>query len=343
MKRTNILLSLILICTFPLFSQSVKQLLVLDNYLIPENKKGAVIGKVISQTNNKVKLIKDTSNLFTIDNKGVLKLKKGATITSNSAYKYEITLKYGNDEKSFELVKDNFIRNGVVAHRGAWKHHDASQNSLKSLKKAIEIGCAGSEFDVWLSSDNAVVLSHDPTIGGKTVEETTASELYSVALKDGDYVPNLEQYINCIKKQNRTRLVLEVKTSQKGTERSEAVADSSVQIVHRLKAQGWTDYITFSFEAALRIRELDPTAQVLYLSNDKKTLEELKAAKISGIDYHYSSFFKDEELANKARKMGLLTNAWTVNKKEDMKKIIGQKLDFITTDEPEILLDLLKE
>jgi len=323
-------------------SQSGSELLSIDNYLIPKNVKGAHIGKVMAGTGEKVSLSVDTAGIFLIDKKGNISLKKNKMLSDNSPIRYEIRLKTVQGEKSFELVKDDFIRNGVIAHRGAWKNQNASQNSLKALKKAMEIGCEGAEFDVWLSSDNHVVLSHDPTIGGKTVEETGIKELQSIALKDGDFVPTLSEYITCIKMQNKTSLVLEVKASQKGEERSKAVAEASVRMVHDMKAQAWTDYITFSFEAAKRIRELDPTAKVLYLEANK-TLAELKAAAMSGIDYHFSHFLKDTELAGKAKAMGLLTNAWTVNKEEDMKTMIGQGLDYITTDEPELLLRILNE
>jgi glycerophosphoryl diester phosphodiesterase len=323
-----------------MYSQSATELLVLDNYLIKNNKRGVKVGKFNIPAGEKITLIKDEANLFVLSEDGHLLIKKNATITKSTPWRFEITVKTKDGEKTFELVRDDFIRNKVIAHRGAWKNHDASQNSLKSLKKAIEIGCEGSEFDVWLSSDNKVILSHDPEIGGKKVEETTADELFKIELKDGDKLPSLEEYIKCIKEQNKTRLILEVKASQKGKERCEAVADSAVRIVHRMNAQAWTDYITFSFDAAKRIRELDPTAKILYLEADK-TLEELKAERISGIDYHYSNFIKDTDLAKKAKSIGLLTNAWTVNKAEDMQTMLDQDIDYITTDEPEILLEIL--
>lgn len=319
----------------------VSQLLVLDNYHIPVSEKGAKIGKVITQPGENVILQNDPSGLFTLDKQGYINLKKDRMVTGDSPLSYQIVLKSNQrGTKAFELVKDNFIRNKVIAHRGAWKNQDASQNSMKALKKAIELGCEGSEFDVWLSSDNVVVLSHDPSIGGKKVEETTAAELFRIALKDGDNLPSLEEYIQEIKKQNKTRLVLEVKASQKGKDRCEAVADSSVQIVHRMNAQGWTDYITFNYDAALRIRQLDPTANILYLEADKR-LEELKAANMTGIDYHFSHFLKDTELVNKAKALKLLTNVWTVNKEEDLKTFLGQNVDYITTDEPELLLKIV--
>lgn len=340
--RKIFLLSFLLFNLITLFGQSGKELLALDGYLIPTDKKGAVIGKVVTRPGEKI-TIKDPSNLFTINKEGYISLKKNISVNEKSPERFQITLQSNSGEKkTFVLVKDNFIRNKVIAHRGAWKNQDASQNSMKSLKKAIELGCEAAEFDVWLSSDNIAVLSHDPSIGGKRVEETTAEELFKIALKDGDFVPSLEEYLLHIKKQNKTRLVLEVKASQKGKERSEAVADSSVQLVHKLGAQAWVDYITFNFDAAMRIRELDPTANILYLEADK-SLEELRVSKISGIDYHLSHFEKDPNLVKKANALNLKTNVWTVNKEDDMKTYIDMGLDYITTDEPELLLKLMKK
>ena len=40
--------------------------------------------------------------------------------------------------------------------------------------------------------------------------------------------------------------------------------------------------------------------------------------------------------------LGMKVNAWTVNKADDMKWLIDRKVDFITTNEPVQLQNLLK-
>lgn len=337
MKKTIFLL-FILVCSIGISAQSPTELLVLDNYTIPVGKKGALIGKIISPNKEKLSLAKDASKLFTIDKQGNISLKKGKELSSQSPISYEITVKSGKGYKTFELVKDNFVHNKVIAHRGAWKKQDVSHNSMNSLKYAIDLGCEGSEIDVWLSSDDVVILSHDPTIGGKKVEETTAEELTKIALKQGDFVPTLQETIEYIKKQNKTKLVIEIKGTQKG----KPIADSVVYLVHRMKAQGWVNYIAFGLEHLVRVKELDPTAEVAYLGSDK-TLEELKTANMTGIDFHYNLFLKDTELANKAKTMGLSTNVWTVNKEEDLNTMLNQNVDYITTDEPELLFSIIEK
>ena len=62
--------------------------------------------------------------------------------------------------------------NPVVAHRGAWKKNNLPQNSIASLKKAIEIGCIGSEFDVRMTADDSLVVNHDSDYHGFQIEKT---------------------------------------------------------------------------------------------------------------------------------------------------------------------------
>ena len=61
-----------------------------------------------------------------------------------------------------------FANNKVIAHRGAWKNTGTPQNSIASLKAAIALGCAGSETDVHMTADSALVINHDPEWGGLT-------------------------------------------------------------------------------------------------------------------------------------------------------------------------------
>lgn len=340
MRIQRILLLLLISISYLSLSASSASV-TLDKYTIPVGVKGAVIGKIVVQDNQEVTLAKDTSSLFLIDQAGYIKLQPNIELSISSPIRYEITVKTGSEDKAFELVKDEFINNKVIAHRGAWKNHEASQNSMSSLKNAIQLGCEAAEFDVWLSSDNKVILSHDPIIGGKKVEDTPAQTLMEIPLKNGDFVPALEEYLNCIKNQNKTRLVLELKGSQKGKDRSLALADSAVQLVHQNKAQAWVDYISFDYEALLRVKELDPTAVISYLETNK-VLDELSKAKVDGIDYHYSAFYNDEKLVDKAQQLGLTTNVWTVNTEEQMQHLLQQGVDYVTTDEPELLLKLIE-
>ncbi|MDR3713523.1 MAG: DUF4434 domain-containing protein [Puia sp.] len=236
--------------------------------------------------------------------------------------------------------KDGFIHNGVIAHRGAWKNHGVSENSIGSLKNAIMLGCEGSEFDVWMSADSGVIISHDPVIGGKRIETTSSAELEKVALLNNDFVPTLQQYLNIIKTQHRTRLFLEIKSSLISQERSLALTDRVVRMVRESGARDWVDYISFNYGVLSRIKELDPEAGTAYLTGDKK-VEELESGNGSNVDYPFYSFHADTALTRNAHHAGLSVNVWTVDSREEMQFLLKQGVDRITTNEPEMLLDML--
>ena len=62
--------------------------------------------------------------------------------------------------------------------------------------------------------------------------------------------------------------------------------------------------------------------------------EEILAKNINGIDYHYSVFQKNPTWVKEAHDRKMSVNVWTVDKEEDIKEMIGQDVDCITTNEP---------
>lgn len=229
----------------------------------------------------------------------------------------------------------------VIAHRGAWKNTGATENSLAALDHAIKLGCYGSEFDVHMSADSVLFVNHDHMIKGTDIEKATAQELSQIKLENGETLPTLEAYLKAGGKQKKTRLILEIKTSRISKERSLALATKCVEMVKALKVEKITDYIAFDFDVCLKVKEIAPKAHVEYLNGDK-TPAEILTAGLSGIDYHYSVYKKNETYIDDMHKEKLTTNAWTVNDKSMMQWFIDKKVDFITTNEPEQLFELLK-
>lgn len=315
---------------------------VLDNYLIPFDKPGIMIGHICPVPSN-IRLLCDTSSLFRVDAKEKsISLKKNKALSKGrAAYRYGITLLIDGRQYEFELLKDGFSKNRVVAHRGAWKQKGVLQNSIRSFQNAVELGCQGSELDVWLTADNKVVLSHDPQLYGMEVENTSSLQLFQQTIHEKDPIPSLQELLLAARMQNSTHPIIEIKDSQKGLECTLQLTDSVVSIVHRMKMQGDVEYISFNYEVLKRIRELDPTARTLYLWEGKKELKDLVDDRISGIDYSYYAYRQDKNLTQKAKEAGLLTNVWTVNNSEELQQYYFLGVDYITTDEPELLLKII--
>ena len=88
----------------------------------------------------------------------------------------------------------------IVAHRGYWKTEGYAQNSIRSLVKADSIGVYGSEFDVWITADDKLIVNHDGHIGDLIIENSTAAQITACKLENGENVPTLEQYLDAAKK-----------------------------------------------------------------------------------------------------------------------------------------------
>jgi len=243
---------------------------------------------------------------------------------------------------SASFAQKSFNKNKVIAHRGAWKAQTNPQNSIASLKEAVKLGCEGSEFDVWMTSDGILVVNHDSDFEGMEIETTTYKKLLAKKHENGEKLSTVEEYLKAGKKQKGTKLIFEIKPSKISVERSIKVAEKSVLAVKKMKAEKWVDYITFSYEGGLKAIEMDPDANVAYLNGDK-TPAELKEAGFFGFDYNINLLKKNPQWIKEAQALGLTVNAWTVNTLEDLNWFLDQDPDFITTDEPELLFKLIEE
>lgn len=233
-------------------------------------------------------------------------------------------------------------KNAIVAHRGAWKKNNLPENSIASLRHAIDLKLPGSEFDVWRTADDSLVINHDAHYNKLLIEETNYVDLIKFKLSNAEKLPTLYEYITEGKRNNKqTLLVCEIKPSEISKERGQKTALMSVEVIKKLKADKNTCYISFDYDILKAIRKVDPKTSLQYLEGNKSP-KEVKADKINGVDYHYSVFKKHPEWIQEAKDNKIILNAWTVNEAVDMDWIIDHKFDYITTNEPELLSERLK-
>lgn len=232
----------------------------------------------------------------------------------------------------------------IVAHRGFWKSEAAGKahNSIASLSEAQRFGFWGSEFDVNMTKDGQLLVFHDGQVDGMPFIEHDAADFAEIRLTNGEPIPTLDQYLDQFAKDKKCHLVFELKTHP--AEFEETAVDKCIAA---LKAHGLFDpkqvmFISFSRQECIYFAQKCPGFTVQYLESDL-TPDEVKADGISGIDLHYKTFYEHPEWVEQAHKNGMSVNAWTVNKEEDMRKMIEMGVDFITTNEPERARALLKE
>ena len=235
-----------------------------------------------------------------------------------------------------------FADNPVVAHRGAYKLNGFPENSIASLQQAIKLKCTGSEFDVWMTADDSLVIHHDPDYNKLVIEKTNFDELRKYPLSNGEPLPSLREYLIAGKKDNKTtRLVLEIKPSKISKERGIRVADKVIQLVHELNCTNLMAYISFDYDIMKHIHAIEPKAITQHLNGDIAPAA-LKADGISGADYHFSVFAKNPAWITEAKKNNIQLNAWTVDDSTNMRLLLDSGFNFITTNQPEMLFEILK-
>jgi len=233
----------------------------------------------------------------------------------------------------------------IIAHRGYWKTEGSAQNSLASLRKADSIRVYGSEVDFWLSADGVPVVNHDATVtlnGEKIrVEETPLATLRQVKLSNGETLPTVEEYLDAFATCSHTRLIIEFKTHG-SKEREAELARKVIGMVRERGLQEKVEYISFGLHFVQQVRMIEPQAKVYYLNGDLSP-DVLAAIGAAGFDYHYNVVYKRPQWVQAAHGLGLKVNIWTVNKPEDIQRIIDLKADFITTDEPLLVRETIEK
>lgn len=222
----------------------------------------------------------------------------------------------------------------IIAHRGAWKEFDLPQNSLASCRKAMEMQCYGSEFDIQRTKDNQLIVFHDDEIDGQSIESCHWNQIKSKRLSNGEQIPLLKDFLLLKKSYSYTKLIAEIKPSLQnpnfGIQTTHEVAHC-VRNYHLLPSQ--IEFILFDWGMCLEMKKLLPAYRVSYLNGDKSP-EEIAQAGLDGLDYNYSILLRTTDILHRANQLHLLTNSWTVNEWSEAQSLIQNHLQHLTTDFP---------
>lgn len=233
----------------------------------------------------------------------------------------------------------------IIAHRGYWKIDGSAQNSIDALMKADSIRAYGSEVDIWLSSDGIPVVNHDAdvTLNGEKliVQDTPFATLRKVVLANGELLPTVEEYLDAFSHCTHTKLIIEFKTHRSKEQETE-LATKVVDMVNARGLQDKVEYIAFGVHFVQEAKRLAPGSPVYYLNGDL-TPRALATMGLDGHDYHYNVLYKRPEWVKEAHDLGQKVNVWTVNRPEDIQKVIDLKVDYITTDEPLLVREILNK
>ena len=246
----------------------------------------------------------------------------------------------------------------VIAHRGASGY--APENTLASIKKALEIGVDMIEIDVHQSKDGKVVVIHDETLDRTTSGEGLVKDQLWEQMRildagiwkgeefKGERLPLLEDVIDKINGQ--CQLLIEVKN---GGDYYPGIEKSVWQIVQDKNAQNWCVIQSFKDVVVENFMQLNTNMPIYKLvvgnipvlpfrvDTKLKLGSVLKYKEYDGVNPNKK--FVRKRIVRKLHKRGQKTFVWTVNKKDDMKDIIEKGVDGIITNYPDKLKEVINE
>jgi glycerophosphoryl diester phosphodiesterase len=219
----------------------------------------------------------------------------------------------------------------AVAHRG--DPYRVRENTIGSLRAALDRGADAVEVDVRLTRDGVPVLLHDETLKrlwehDRPLLSLSADEVRG--LTDGR-VPTLAQALEAT---DGHRLMLDLP----GTREVRAAR----RVVDVVRECGALDRVYYCADATamLAVREADPSAEIALtwtsLAPPRPVL--LDAVKPRWLNYRFG--LMDQDLADRIHADGYLISVWTPDTRRSMRRLAALGVDSITTNRVDVLCAL---
>lgn len=222
----------------------------------------------------------------------------------------------------------------VMAHRGASRY--APENTIPAFEQAIELQADYIELDVQEAADGTVVVTHDSNFKRCTgvnanVWNMTFDEIeqldagYRFSDYKGTKIPSLREVLELCK--GRIKLNIELKRNGHEKNLEESVAD----LITEYGMQEDCVITSLDAQALWEMKRWLPDIQCGYI---------ISASIGDYYDMGCSDFFSVEQsyvtprMLSELHKRGKSCNAWTVNDKTDIEKMISVGTDSIITDDP---------
>ena len=220
----------------------------------------------------------------------------------------------------------------VVAHRGASAYEP--ENTLRSVRRALEIGADAVEVDVRLSADDVPVVIHDETVDRTTdgtgkVAEMTLEELRRLDAGQGERIPTLEEVLDAVR--GRAILFVELK-----------VDEAALPALELVRGRGMLNevlFISFSQNALSRVKAEEEGAHIglIYF----KPSDGIVGAKKLGCEFVLPYYrLATEKAISLAHRMRLRVVPWTVDDLETARELKRRGADGVASNRPDVMMPL---
>lgn len=222
----------------------------------------------------------------------------------------------------------------AVAHRG--DPYRFRENTVDSLRSALDRGADAVEFDVRLTRDGVPVLLHDETLKRLWGQDRPLRSLSAAEVRGltAGVVPTLEEALAAT---GGSRLMLDLPGTRD--------VRTARRIVDAVREAGAADRVYYCADAGamLAVRAADPSAEIALtctsLAPPRPAL--LDAVKPRWLNYRFS--LVDRDLAARVHHDGFLLSVWTPDTRRSMRRLIDLGVDSITTNRIEVLTALRKQ
>lgn len=227
----------------------------------------------------------------------------------------------------------------VIGHRGAAGL--APENSLESLRAGVEAGADILEFDVRLTSDGVPVLIHDSSLhrthhSRVGVHTLTLAELQAQTAEQP--IPTLEQVLD----EFFGTLLLNIELKSKGS--GLAVTKLLARKYCKRKAD-WENVLISSFKM-IELRAVRKTSKyaniaLLHDQNPFLFIAYERYLRFTAVGFHRLYINKISLMV--AKKLGLFTYAYTVNRPHTALLLDRQGIDGVVTNYPDKILSEIEQ
>lgn len=225
----------------------------------------------------------------------------------------------------------------IIGHRGASGYEP--ENTIRSFKKAIELGVDIIEFDVHLCKSGEIVVIHDEKVNRTTnghgyIREKTIEELKKLDMGKGEKIPTLGEVLDLVNR--RVKINIELK--------GEKTAKPVYAIIQKyIQKCGWTydNFLISSFDNSQlkEMRELDSKIKIGIIAQKiRGDLPELaKKLRPYSLNINSKSRFLTKGFVDFWRNQRVKIFVWTVNDKKNIERLKSIGVDGIFSDYPDML------
>lgn len=220
-----------------------------------------------------------------------------------------------------------------IGHRGARAH--VAENTLESIKKAMELGVDGVEIDVFKCKSGEMVVIHDETVNRTTngkgkVEGFPLKELKSFVVEGKYKIATLQEVLDLLD----ANYILNIEL--KGTNTAEGVNDI---VIDYIENRGWKkdQFIisSFKWDELRDFYKLNPEIPIGILTEEDPLKATNIAREVNAVAIHPYFKYLNKKVVDAIHDEGLKVYTWTVNNPEDIQKMLNAGVDAIITDFPE--------